>query len=308
MLVEKIRNKKLRDRWLEGPERRPELKDERSRGVMKTRVVLYCLLAGLAMTIATLGAGHFAWWWLSGAVMAAAFVPVALFGPRSALGQFGAIVPVMAIVTVLCTWSEGVMFIPMARPHAVHDLIGALVLYLIMVVVLAALAWALRLPKSPASTPDSVDRRSLAGVLVMVLVCGVVYEILYLVTGGITYQFFTKKYYPDAVQIAGSFGLWLWVIQFGRGVLMTLAVLPAIYTLRMPRWQSAISIGILIWVAGGLALLLVPNPAMGATQRMIHTIEILTQNAPLGIIAVLLLRPKSTATLAAHSKVAAASV
>jgi hypothetical protein len=45
------------------------------------------------MTLATLGAGNFAWWWLSGAVMAAAFVPVALFGPRSALGQFGVIVP-----------------------------------------------------------------------------------------------------------------------------------------------------------------------------------------------------------------------
>src|SRR6202041_2131401 len=169
---------------------------------MKTRVVLYCLLAGLAMTIATLGAGNFAWWWLSVAVMAAAFVPVALFGPRSALGQFGVIVPVLAIVTVLCTWSEGVMFIPLARPHALRDLTGALVLYLIMAVVLAALAGALRLPKSPASTP-SVDRRSLAGVLVMVLVCGIVYETFYLVTGGITYAFFTKKYYPDAVQIAG---------------------------------------------------------------------------------------------------------
>ena len=275
---------------------------------MKIRVILYCLLAGLAMTVATLGTGHFAWWWLSGAVMAAAFVPVALFGPRSVLGQFGVIVPVMAIVTVFCTWSEGVMFIPQARARAVRDLIGALILYLIMAVVLAILAWALRMPKSPASTPNSVDRRSLAGVFAMVLVCGVVYEIFYLVTGGITYQFFTKKYYPDAVQIAGSFGLWLWVIQFGRGVLMTLAVIPAIYTLRMPRWQSATSIGILIWVAGGLALLLVPNPLMGPTQRLIHTVEILTQNAPLGIIAVLLLRPRPTATPASVPKVAAARV
>jgi len=275
---------------------------------MKTRVVLYCLLAGLAMTIATLGSGHFAWWWLSGAVLAAAYVPVALFGPRSALGQFGVIVPVMAIVTVLCTWSEGVVYIPLARPRALRDLAGALFLYLLMAIVLAALAWALHLPKSPASTPGLVERRGAAGAVAMVLVCGIVYVVLYLVTGGITYQFFTKKYYPDAVQLVGSLGLWLWVIQFARGVLMTLAVLPAIYTLRMPRWQSAIAIGILIWVAGGLALLLVPNAAMGPAQRMIHTIEILTQNAPLGIIAVLLLRPKATASPASLSKVAAASV
>jgi hypothetical protein len=275
---------------------------------MKTRVVLYCLIAGLAMTIATLGAGHFAWWWLSGVVMAAAFVPVALFGPRTVLGQFGVIVPVMAIITVLCTWSEAVMFIPGARPRALRDLTGALVVYLLMAAVLAALAWALRLPKSTTSTPKLLDRRSLAGALAMVLVCGVVYELFYLVTGGITYQFFTKKYYPDAVQMAAGFGLWLWVIQFARGVLMTLAVLPAIYTLRRPRWQSAIAIGSLIWVAGGLALLLVPNPAMGPAQRMIHTIEILTQNAPLGIIAVLLLRPRSAASPVSLSKIVAAGL
>jgi len=53
---------------------------------MKSRIVLYCALGGLPMLIAAMGAGHFAWWWLSGIVLAAAFVPVALFGPRSTLG------------------------------------------------------------------------------------------------------------------------------------------------------------------------------------------------------------------------------
>jgi hypothetical protein len=47
---------------------------------------------------------------------------------------------------------------------------------------------------------------------------------------------------------------------------------------------------------------------MGPTQRMIHTIEILTQNAPLGIIAVLLLRPRSTASPVSLSKIAAAGL
>jgi hypothetical protein len=45
---------------------------------------------------------------------------------------------------------------------------------------------------------------------------------------------------------------------------------------------------------------------MGTTQRMIHIVEILTQNAPLGITAVLLLRPKSKASVALP-KIAAAS-
>ena len=74
---------------------------------------------------------------------------------------------------------------------------------------------------------------------------------------------------------------------------MTLAVLPAIRTLRLTRWQTAIAMGIIIWVAGGLAPLLVPNAAMVTAQRMIHIVEILTQNVSLGITAGLLLRPKA---------------
>jgi hypothetical protein len=119
--------------------------------------------------------------------------------------------------------------------------------------------------------------------------------VYYLIFGSITYQYFTKGYYPEAAQTAQAMGIWFWVIEFGRGVLMTLAVIPAIYTLRMSRWQTAIAIGLIIWVAGGLAPLLIPNAMMGTTQRIIHVFEILTQNAPLGITAGLLLRPKPTA-------------
>src|SRR5260370_7160886 len=84
---------------------------------MKLRVALYCLLGGLPLTIAALGAGHFIWWWLSGIVFAASFVPVALFGPRKAAGQFGAIIPVFLTVTALCTWSEALIFVPAHRHH-----------------------------------------------------------------------------------------------------------------------------------------------------------------------------------------------
>ena len=51
---------------------------------------------------------------------------------------------------------------------------------------------------------------------------------------------------------------------------------------------TAIAMGMIIWVAGGLAVLSVPNELMGTTQRVIHIVEILTQNAPghhCGIIA-----------------------
>ena len=258
---------------------------------MKSRIVLYCALGGLPMVIAALGAGHFAWWWLSGVVLAAAFVPVALFGPKSALGQFGVIAPVLAIVTALCTWSEALIFAPTFKEHAAQALTGSLVIYLIVAVVLAVLAWGLKLPKP---SDAAVEHRSPAVAIALVAVCGLAYVVYYLIFGAITYQFFTKGYYPEAEKIAGNLGLWFWAIQFGRGVLMTVAVLPVIYTLRMKRWQIAIAAGAIIWVAGGLAPLLLPNAFMGTTQRIIHIVEILTQNASLGITAGWLLRPKSS--------------
>ena len=88
-------------------------------------------------------------------------------------------------------------------------------------------------------------------------------------------------------------GAWFFVYQIARGLLMTLAVLPVIYTLRLTRWQAAVTVGLLVWVVGGLAPLLTPNTMMSAAQRFIHVIEIFTQNFSLGVTATLLLRPKA---------------
>jgi len=262
---------------------------------MKLQIVLYCVLGGLPMAIVAAGAGHFAWWWLSGMVLAAALVPVALFSPGGVLRQFGVIAPVLAIVSVLCTWSEAILFFPSMRQHAGRDLASGLLMHLIIAAALAGLAPALKLAKP---TERAVEHRTTPRALALIVVCGIAYTLFYLVFGAITYQFFTKAYYPGADQIARNLGLWFWLIQISRGILMTVAVLPAIYTLRLNRWQTAIATGMILWVAGGLAPLLVPNELMGTTQRMIHMVEILTQNAPLGIVAGLLLRPKSRATVA----------
>lgn len=256
---------------------------------MKLRVLLYCLLGGLPMLISAMGAGHPGWWLLSGIVMASAFVPVALFGPRRPLAQFGVIALALLIVSVFCTLTEAYFFIPSYRQQAVRDFTGGAVVYLITAAWLALLASVLKLNRQSEPT---VQHRGALGTIVMLLVAGFAYLLCYLVFGGITYQFFTKVYYPDPSQLVGNLGVWFWIMEWGRGVLMALAVLPVIYTLRMSRMQSAIAVGTLIWITGGLAPLIPPNPMMVTAQRMIHVVEILTQNAPLGIIAVLLLRPK----------------
>lgn len=258
---------------------------------MRWRVVLYCLLGGLPLTFAALGAGNFPWWWLSGILIAGAFVPVALFGPRKGIGQFAVTAPVLLIVTVLCTWSEAVLFFPKYREQETRDLLSSIVMYLILGGILAGLARLLKLSKP---TEQLVTHRSFFGATFAVIVSGLAYVLYYLVFGSITYQFFTKGYYPDAPQTVARLGVWwFWGIQLARGILMTLAVLPVIFTLRMKRWHAAIVVGLLIWILGGLALLVVPNEVLGGTQRLIHTVEIFTQNFSLGVTAVLLLRPRS---------------
>lgn len=258
---------------------------------MKARITLYCVLGGLPLLLGAFGTGGFQWWWLSGIVLAAAFVPVALFGPRETLVQFGAIGFALFIIAVLCTWSEALIFMPAAVQQPFRALIGSAGLYLVVAALLTTLAVSFKLTRESTA---SVQHRGPAVAVLMVLLSGLAYAFYYLVFGGITYQFFTKGYYPEATKIVENLGLWFWAIQIGRGVLMTLAVVPIIYTLRMRRWQTAIAVGTVIWVAGGLAPLLPPNPYMGATQRVIHIVEIFTQNFSLGATAALLLRRKQS--------------
>ncbi|HYL13935.1 MAG TPA: hypothetical protein VEV41_12915 [Terriglobales bacterium] len=261
---------------------------------MKLRVVLYCLLGGVVLLVPALQLGHWFWWYLSGVVLAASFVPVALFGPRSAGGQFGVIFPVLFIVTVLTTWSEALVFVklPMIQEHPIRNLVSETVFYLVVAVVLAVLTRALKLTRDSG---ERIPRRTLPKVAGIVVTCAAAYMVYYLIFGAITYQLFTKVYYPDAPALVGRLGLWFWVLQIGRGLLMTLAVVPAVYTLRMSRLQTAICAGLLIWVAGGLAPLLVPNVLMGTAQRFIHIVEIFTQNFTLGLTAGLLLRQRTSA-------------
>ena len=258
---------------------------------MTPRILLYCLIGGLPFTLGALGAGHTASWWLAGVVLAAAFVPVAIHGPRGALAQFGVIAPALLLVSVLCLWTEAMVFMPASRKDAIGILAGSSVMYLMFAGVVAAMAAALKLTRQP---DRSVRHRPAVAAAALVVACAFAYVLYYLVFGALTYQYFTRDFYPDATQQVAQLGWWFWAMQFGRGLLMTMAVLPIVYTLRLPRWQAALAVGAIVWVAGGVTPLLVPNEFMGGAQRAIHIVEIFTQNVSLGITIVLLMRPKSS--------------
>ena len=259
---------------------------------MKLRIALFCLLGGLSFTIPALGVGRFGWWWLSGLVTAAALVPVARYGPRSVWALFGSIFCVLVVVVVGmgCTFSESVVFFPQTKAQIMSAIFGATVMYLIAAVVLTALAKLLKLRDSEA---PKVAIRQAAVVGPLVLASAAAYVVYYLIFGALVFQLLTKQYYPHAQEQVMAMGLWFWGYQFARGLLMTLAVVPMIYTLRLPRWQTAVVGGLLVWVVGGAAPLLGPNAMMVTEQRYMHIFEIFTQNVSLGATAVLLLRSKA---------------
>ncbi|HTX77965.1 MAG TPA: hypothetical protein VMD29_17275 [Terracidiphilus sp.] len=267
------------------------------------RVGLYCLVGGLFFTASALRAGHFWLWWLSGVITVASLAPVVRFGPRSWWALFGSVALAMVVVGLVCTLSEGVLFFPQMKNEVVRDLAGGTVAYLIVAALLAALAKLLRLAKTPG---EVVEHRAVGIAIPMVLLAGLSYVLYYQVFGVIAFDLYTKQFYPQAVAIVGKLGAWFWVYQWARGTLMVLAVLPVIYTLRLPRRQAALAVGVLVWIVGGGAALLVPNAAMVPAQRYAHILEIMTQNVSLGVTAVWLLRRKGATAVAPHATAAAA--
>jgi hypothetical protein len=256
---------------------------------MKLQTAIFCLAGGLCFTISGLGTGHFIWWYLSGLVTVASLVPVVRYGPRSFIAQVATILLALIVVGLVCTISEGLLFAPQIKSKLLVALSGGTVLYCVTTVVLATLGKVLKLNEAGGW---AVQHRGLMTTIPFVLLAGASYVVYYEIFGVITFQFFTKPYYPHAAEQASAMGIWFFGYQWCRGLAMTLAILPVIYTLRMSRMQAAIAVGLLVWVVGGLGPLLAPNELMTGTLRFIHIVEIFTQNFALGVTATLLLRPK----------------
>lgn len=256
---------------------------------MTTRLAMYVLLGGIPLSLAALGGGHALPFYLAGVVLTASLAPIALFGPRTFLGQLAVIVPILVVVNSFCLWTESLIFLPAMRAAATQTLVAMIIMNLVHGAALAGLGMLLKEFRSSPREPLALyPWRTLA---LRVSLCALAYVVFYWVFGSLTYNYFTRAFYPDAYQQVAALGPWFWPIQAARGLLMTLAVVPAIATLHIRRWPAAFAVGAILWVAGGLAPLLLPNPYFGAAQRVYHILEILTQNASLGVTAVLLLRP-----------------
>jgi hypothetical protein len=271
----------------------------------QVRAGLFCVLGGLCFTLFAQGTGHFGWWWIAGVLIATCMLPIAQHGPRRVWAQFGSMAAVLVIIGLFCTMSEGVLFFPETKKFLVPGLIGGTVIYVIIAALLAVLG---RVLKVNAASDVELELRPAPAAVPMVLLSGLSYVLYYLVFGAIVFQFFTKKYYPHAVEQVMAMGSWFWAYQWGRGLMMTIAVLPVIYALRLPRWKTIIVAGMMVWIVGGGASLLVPSTYMVPAQRIAHIFEIMSQNVPLGMTAAWLLRPQAKRLAAPEKRVPAASM
>jgi len=57
--------------------------------------------------------------------------------------------------------------------------------------------------------------------------------------------------------------------------------------------STSATVGLMLWILGGGAALLVPGTLMVPAQRFAHIVEIMPQNVALGLTAVSLLREKT---------------
>jgi hypothetical protein len=258
---------------------------------MNWRIPLFSLLGGLCFSATGFGGGHFWWSLVAGILLTASLTPLVRFTTLSFTPRIAAIALVVIVIGIVCTVSEGIIFYPETKPAMMKALIGGSIAYFVISVVLVGIA---NLLNFHSDAEHGSEPRPIGITVFMVLLSALSYVVYYMIFGAITFQLYTKQFYPHAAEQVGALGQWFWAYQFGRGLLMTLAILPPIYSLKLPRWKAALAIGLITWIAGGGASLLVPNELMVSQQRYAHIIEIFTQNFSLGVTATLLLRRRGT--------------
>jgi hypothetical protein len=278
---------------------------------MPIRIAIYTLLGGAFMILAGVNQKAPASWYVAGILIAAAFVPYLLHGPKANWKRLAAIWCALFSVSSLCTFSEALIFAPKAVPQPVPMLIGSIVMYSILAGLLALIA---RVTKVAPMTPvEPAYPATFKRVALTLVGGGFVYVVYYYVFGAIVFQLMTKPYYTgngllaDAAAAVLKLGWWFPLIQICRGMLMTLGLLPVILGTRMNKLPLAIYAGLLVWTIGGLALLIPPSPFMPVELRWMHIFEIFTQNFSLGFTVVYLLRGRQTQPALSHAPVGAAA-
>jgi hypothetical protein len=244
----------------------------------------------------------FLWYCLIGLIMSIVFVPALLKTHWGRLSMFVCIwLPLYYIGYLSAGLIETYFFTSIPRSELLLGSIKGLCATVVLVYLLISIL------SGSINKAEKVERKLAPAKkpwfswIVRIVVCAIIYMILYLFVGGIFYQHFFKSFYIDSTNVLihaePSPGLFQWLIplQLIRGALFALVLIPLCLHLNMRRIYLALYLGAVLYIIGGFAPLIMPNPYMVGQLRFYHGIEIFFQNFPLGIAIAYLLSPKRRA-------------
>jgi len=266
------------------------------------RIVVLCALIGLEyvaiQTLPRIIVGfkgldpwpNAGWQILAGFLVALVLAPVVLRAPWRDPLLFGLLAGIILYVGYLSNFIETAIFVPATRTGLPLGIVEGLLASLATAALLVAVIERGTFGEGPQVARPHLTRRGWA---LRLAACAAIYLAAYFTVGGIMYQAFLAPFYNDpslGLVVPDAMGLLL-PLQFIRGLLFTLALLPLALGLRVRRPALALILAAVLFVIGGLAPLLIPNPHMPTRLRFYHGIGILLQNGSLGIAIALLLGP-----------------
>jgi hypothetical protein len=234
------------------------------------------------------------WQILAGLLVALVLVPVVVRSPWRDFVLFGLLAAIILYVGYLSNFIEAAIFIPSTRDSLLLGGMEGLLASLVTAALLIAVVDREAFGRGPDVEQARLTWRGWAWRLAA---CAVIYLAAYFVVGGIMYQAFMAPFYNDpSLSLAmpdptAPIGQLLFPLQFVRGLLFTLAMLPLALGLRVKRAALALILAAILYTVGGLAPLLIPNPHLPAQLRFYHSVENLLQNGSLGVAIALLLGP-----------------
>jgi hypothetical protein len=277
-----------------------------SSGVQPLRVIGACLLVGAAYALASLAAAillgplshlkptleNAAVWWLSGTLVCLSLAPFVLRSTWSRLHTILAVWAVLALVRSIGLGIEGYLFTHTNAAAAVVGaavgiLMGLLVAWLVVVVL-----W----NPAPASSPQPSQARPAGSWIWRIVLVGLAYVVLYLVIGSANALLYTRSFYENnpayalALPPVGTILLALLI----RGPLFAVGSLFIARAANTSRRQTAIWLGLLLFVVGGLAPYLETTfRTMPLGFNLATLTELFLQNFLTGVVAARLYKQAS---------------
>jgi hypothetical protein len=275
-----------------------EVRTPPASGLRPLRVIGACVLVGAIYSLASLGAaallgplshlqptpGNAAVWWLAGTLICFAVAPFVLRSTWTRVNTILAVWAVLAFVRSIGLGIEGYLFTHTEATVAVVGAAMGVLIGLVVAWLMVAVLW--NAARAPLDRP--AQARTAESWIWRILLVGLVYVVLYLVTGSANALLYTRSFYENnpayalALPPVGAIFLALLI----RGPLFGLGSFFVARSAHFAGNRSAVWLGLLLFVVGGL------SPYLETTFRtmplgfsLATLMELFLQNFLTGVVA-----------------------